>query len=352
MATLWLAYIALIYVNDIPGGTGFVTFAAALGMAMATMPQLSVTLLFVPAAGSVLFTGLVYIFVMPKLSSFAELGALIFAATFAICYLFSAPRQALGKALGLALFVVIIGVDNQQSYSFLSVADTALMLPAVFLLLAITAYIPYSPLPERAFLRLSGRFFRSCAYLITTIRRDPQRPQTRAERWRKAFHERAMTTLPTKLGVWAHVIDTRAQAGTEPGQAQAMVTNLQALTYRMQELLEASGNPQAQTLVRELLTDLGAWRLALQGIFQQLSANPAVGKQEAFRIRLDGTLDQMEERIKEILAAAPAGQLSDQDAENFYRLLGAFRGISEVVVDFAGSAGDVDWARWREERFA
>jgi uncharacterized membrane protein YccC len=352
MATLWLAYLALIYVNDIPGGTGFVTFAAALGMAMATMPQLSVTLLFVPAAGSVLFAGLVYIFVMPKLSSFAELGALIFAATFAFCYLFYAPRQALGRALGLALFVVIIGVANQQSYNFLSVADTALMVTLIFLLLAITAHIPYSPLPERAFLRLSGRFFRSGECLITTLRRDPQRPPTRLERWKQAFHEREVATLPTKLGVWARIIDTKARPGTAPGQAQAMVTNLQALSYRMQELLEASGDPKARLLVRELLAEVGVWRLAVQRTFQQLSINPASGEREAFRGRLDGFLDQLEERIKEALAAAPEGQLNDQDAENFYRLLGAFRGVSEVLIDYAASAGDIDWARWREERFA
>jgi hypothetical protein len=252
----------------------------------------------------------------------------------------------------LALFVVIIGVANQQSYSFLSVADTALMVALIFLLLAITAHIPYSPLPERAFVRLSGRFFRSGACLITTLRRDPQRPPTRLERWKQAFHEREVATLPTKLGVWAHIIDTKARPGTAPGQAQAMVTNLQALSYRMQELLEASGDLQARLLARELLADVGTWRLAVQRTFQHLSVNPASGEQEAFRSRLDGILDQLEERTKEALAAAPEGQLSDQDAENFYQLLGAFRGVSEVLVDYAGSAGEVDWARWREERFA
>jgi uncharacterized membrane protein YccC len=350
--TLWLAYLALIYVNDIPGGTGFVTFSVVLGMVMATMPQLSITLLFVPAAGSVLFAGLVYIFVMPKLSSFVGLGVLIFAATFAICYLFAAPRQALGRALGLALFVVIIGVANQQSYSFLSVANTALMIALVFPLMAITAYIPHSPLPERAFVRLLGRFFRSAECLITTLRRDQQRPPNQLERWKQAFHEREVATLPAKLGVWAHIIDTKVRPGTGPGQARAVVANLQALSYRMQELLEASGNPQAQLLTQELLADVGAWRLAVQRIFQHLSVDPASGEQEAFRSRLDGFLGEMEERIKVALSAVPEGQLKDHDAENFYQLLGAFRGVSEVLIDYAGSAGEIDWTRWREERFA
>ena len=80
----------------------FVAMASPLGMALATTPQLSISLLFVPAATSVLFAGVLYIFVMPLLTSFAGLGLMIFAATFAICYLFAAPRQTLGRAFGLA----------------------------------------------------------------------------------------------------------------------------------------------------------------------------------------------------------------------------------------------------------
>ena len=110
---------------------------------------------------------------MPQLSSFIGLGLLIFAATFAICYLFAEPRQMLGRALGLAMFVTIASISNEQSYNFLSVANTALMFPLIFLLLAITAYIPCSPRPERAFVRLLGRYFRSSEYLMSAMRWDP-----------------------------------------------------------------------------------------------------------------------------------------------------------------------------------
>ena len=30
----------------------------------------------------------------------------------------------------------------------------------------------------------------------------------------------------------------------------------------------------------------------------------------------------------------------------------AYRGVSEALVEYAGSAGDIDWSSWREERFA
>jgi hypothetical protein len=351
MATLWLVYLAVLYVDGIPGGAGLVSMAGPFGMTMATRPQLSVSLLFLPIAASVLFGSLVYIFVMPQLSSFIGLGLMIFAVTFAICYLFAAPRQVLGRAFGLAMFVTIASISNEQTYSFLSVATTALMFPILFLALAITAYFPFSLRPERVFFRLLDRFFRSCEHLISTTRWDPIRNPARLDRWKKAFHIFEVSTLPRKLGTWAPHINTTALSGASPQQVQALVTNLQALAYRMQALLETRGNPQAPFLVQELLADIRAWRLKVQETFQRLSGDPAAGEREAFRTSLAEILGHLEERIKGTLDTAPEGQLSDQDGENFYCLLGAYRGVSEALVEFAGSAGSVDWAKWREGRF-
>ena len=352
MLILWLAWLALIYVNDIPGGSGVVSMATAIGIVLANMPQMAVWQLFKPVATSVLFAGVLYIFVMPQLWSFTGLGLLIFAATFTICYLYAAPQQMLGRAFGLAMFVVIAGISNEQTYSFLSVANTAMMFPIAFLIFVVTAYIPFSPRPERAVLRLLGRFFRSSEYLMSTLRWDPGRSPTCLDRWRKAFHAREVSTLPTKLGIWSPHIDTRVLPGTSPQQIQSLMTNLQVLSYRMQELLEAGGSPQAQLLVQVLLADFRAWRLRVQETFLHLSEDPAAGEQEAFRTRLADKMKHLEERIRDVLEETADGQLSDRDGENFYRLLGAYRGVSEALVDYAGSAGEIDWACWREERFA
>ena len=349
---LWMAWLTLIYVNDIPGGTGLVGFAGSLGIAIANMPQLPVSKLFVPATTSVLFAAFVYIFIMPKLSSFIGLSLLIFAATFAICYLFAEPRQMLGRALGLAMFVVIASISNEQSYDFLSVANTALMFPVIFLIFAITAYIPVSPRPERVFLRLLGRFFRSSEYLMSVMRWETPQPLTRLERWRKAFHAREVATLPAKLATWAPHIDNAVLPGTTPQQVQTLVTSLQTLTYRMQHLLEEHDTPQAQFLVKELFAEFRGWRLRLLSVLQGLTKDPAGEESDALRARLDGLLERLEEKIKATLNKTAEAQFSNQDAEEFYRLLGAFRGVSEALVDYAGNADAIDWESWREERFA
>ena len=350
MVTLWLAYLLWIY-TEIPGGVGFVVIAGSLGMAVASMPQVPVSLLFVPAAVSVAFASILYILVMPQLASFVGLGLMIFAVTFAICYLFAAPRQMLGRAFGLAMFVTIAGISNEQSYNFLSVANTAMMFPLVFALLAITAYIPVSTRPEQAYQRLLARFFRSCEYLMSTLRWDPTRSPSALDRWKRAFHVREVATLPAKLGAWSMAIDTKALPGTTPQQVQALTNRLQALTYRMQELLEARQSPQADLLVRELLADVRAWRLAVQGIFQGLARDPAAVPASGLRERLTAKLDHLEQRIEATLNKAADGELTERDGESFYRLLGAYRGLSEATINYAASAGGIDWSRWHEARF-
>ncbi len=346
MAGMWLAYLVWIY-TMVPGGTGFVIMVSVIGLKMASMPQVSVWQLLLPAEISITFAGLLYIFVMPKLTSFAGLGLMIFIVVFAICYLFSAPRRGMGRMLGLIMFVTIIGVTNQQTYSFLSVATTVLMFVLVLALLAFTAYIPVSPRPEKAFLRLLGRFFRSCEYLMSTMRWNPQQRVTWLDRWRKNFHTREVSTLPRKLENWAPHINT----AISQQQVQTIVTNLQALSYRMQELLDERGNPQAQFLVQELLADIRAWRIRVQETFQRLAEDPSAGKRKAFRTRLIEIMGHLDERIQGKVDKAADGQFNDRDGENFYRLLGAYRGVSEALGDCIESTGVIDLASWHEERF-
>jgi len=351
MVVLWLAFLALVYVADVPGGAGLVSMCGGMGIALTNMPQIPVSKLFKPAATSVLFAGFLYIFVMPKLSSFIGLGFLIFGTTFAICYLFAAPQQGLGRALGLAMFVTIASISNEQSYSFLTVATTALMFPVLFLIMTVTAIIPFYLQAEAVALRLLGRFFRSGEYLMSVMSWESPQAATRLERWRRAFHAREVATLPTKLGSWLPHVDTGVLADTSPKELQELVNSMQSLTYRMQQLLDKHGVPQSKTLAQELHEDFRAWRLEMQSFFLNLSENPVVGDWQALRVRIDGVMANLEGRIKEGLDKTGDSQLNEQEAVNFYLLLGSCRGVSEALVDYAGNADAIDWAGWREERF-
>ena len=348
---LWLAYLAMIYVPDIPGGSALVSMAGVFGMILAGTPQLPVSKMFMPVACSVLYGAVIHIFVMPQLSSFYELGLLLFATIFGMCYLFAAPQQALSKVFGMALFIKVASINNQQTYSFLGVTTTAMLFMIIFLLLAFIVNIPFSARPEKVLLRLLGRYFRSCGYLIHNMHRNTQKHETRFDRWQKNYHMHQVGSLPKKMGVWARFIDTKVLPGTEPPQIQAVLTGLQAFSYRMQELLTESGKVQSPFLLQELRADIKDWRGKVGETLQRLADELDAGDKETLSKRLATLVDHLEQRIEETLDRASEKQLSEQDNENFYQLLGAYRGVSEALVEYVGSAHAIDWNRWQEERF-
>jgi len=307
-----------------------------------------VRLLYAPVTVGILLASFLYIFVMPQLSSFAGLGSMIFLATFYICYRYASPQQALGRAFGLGMLVVLISVSNQQTYNFLSVANTALMFPLLFLLLNVVSYIPYSPRPERALLRLLTRYFRSAEFLLS---QPASSDKTAMASRREAFHRQELASLPGKLNTWVTHADPGVLGSASVQQLPGLVNRLHALSYRLQELQEARGLPQSAQLTNALKTDMLAWRERVLDIMQQLSRDPAYRKRLE-RGRLDNLLTGVENRIRQCLDSKTESELSSADEQNFYRLLGAYRGTSEALLDFAQQAAKVDWTPWYEERFA
>ena len=160
-----------------------------------------------------------------------------------------------------------------------------------------------------------------------------------------------MATLPQAIEDWGKSVDIRALPGTSAEQVGALTDKLQALSNRMQELLETRADPQAPLLVRELLTDLRVWRLGVQATLELFSRDPAAASVDHLREHLAGKLEHLEGRIEETLNKAAEGEVSDLDGERFYRLLAAYRGLSDAVVAYAGSAQGIDWEPWRDSRF-
>ena len=136
-------------------------------------------------------------------------------------------------------------------------------------------------------------------------------------------------------------------------KVQALVNSIEALAYRMKELLEVREQPQAELVVRELLDELRAWRLAILQQIHLWAENPEAGAKQGtdLQARLTERLTRLEEYVEETFDKANEDELDVTDYENLYRLLGSFRGLSEAGVQFVGIAREVDWGQWREARF-
>ncbi len=352
VATLWVAFFVWVYV-DPPGHQTFVqmTVTFAMGAAMLNLPRAS--MLFMPFVYGSVVGGVAYVFVMPQLSGYTELGAMIFVVTAAIYYLFSEPRQGLMKTACIIAFLVLISVQNEQSYNFAAYANSVAMILLSVALLIVMSYIPTSPRPEKVFLRLFARFFRHIDLLLSQIALDWEQKAGIGQRLRVSLYRGDLMELSQKLAASGQRIDSRSFPDNSPEKVQALVTSLAALAFRMKELVDSVESPQAELLVRELLDDLRAWRLVIQQQICLWAEDPeAAARQGAdLQDRLNQRLAKLEARIEETFAATRAGELDAKDYENFYRLLGDFRGLSEAGVAFVGNAESVNWAQWREARF-
>ena len=347
---MWLAFLLWVYV-DPPNGSGVVTFSVSLGMAVALLPQIRLTMLFLPIVLSILFAGVLYLFVMPHLSGFSQLGLMIFVTTFGIGYLFDKPQQALAKAFGLAFFCVITSISNDQTYSFVRVADTMTMSLLVIAVLIVAAYVPVSPRPEKNFLRLVKRFFRQSEFIMSSLPIGRDRPKGPLVRWKMMLYRNDLLELPQKLEVWGRMIDHRILPDTSAEQVRELIDSLHALAYRIKDLVEAREQQQAAFLVRELLQDVRDWRVAIEQIFQNWAQLPTTDDGGDLGKRLQIKRQKMEQRISETMANPESKTLSAVDYENFYRLLGSFRGLSETLVNYATVVNRMSLSQWRESRF-
>jgi uncharacterized membrane protein YccC len=348
---LWLALLIALYVPDVPDAVVFIVLTNAISMALCVAPQAPIVSMFLSVLFGIALGGAINLLLMPHLTSFAELGIVIFAVVFLICYLFHRPTQAAGKSVVLATVVLVMGIANEQNYNFLNVANLAMVVPLIFAVLAVAAHFPISFRAEHVFLRLLGRFFRACACLASTLHLDPAKPPRRWQRVRRAWHLGDLAKVPGKLAIWASALPAAALGQSTTKQVHALVDSLQALSYRMQDLIETGATPQSQVLARELLSDVHGWGVGLQHLFGNLSEQPEAADFADFRSRLDMLLVRLEGQIEKAVAGVDRASISALENENSIRLLGALRGVSEALVNFAKQSGEIDWARLREARF-
>ena len=349
MATLWTAFLIWFYI-DPPGHESFVEFATIVAMGSA-MVRLNPTSFFAPFIVLTLLAGILYVFVMPHLSGYPQLGVMIFCAIFAIYYLFWQPRQGLAKSIGAAMLLNVIAVQNQQTYNFVGFSNTVVMIALAVTIAVVIWYVPPSPHPEKVFLRLLARFYRHSEYLLSRMVLDGEQKTGWTGRLKSKIYRNDLLGLPQKISVYGGQIDQRLFPSNTPGNVQTLVNSLAALALRIKDLVDAHEYPQASLLVRELLDDVKAWRMTIEGLFQKWSDDPASEPDGDLQDRLAAKLKEMETRINRTLSRAEQGELSEADYKNFYRLIGSFRGLSESVAEHAKLAQTIDWAYWKEARF-
>jgi len=346
---LWIAFLIWVYI-DPPGHASFMYLSLVLGQAT-LMSGGSATAMLLPFAVGSAGVGVLYVFVMPHLSGFVELGMLIFIVTFAIYYLFAQPQQGMARLGAMIPFLTFTSLQNQQTYSFADFANSTAMIMLAIALIVATEYLFTSPRPEKVFLRLLARFFQHSEFLLSRLALDGGRKRRLAELWKTAYYHNDLLELPEKLAKCEQHIDYRTFPNNTPEQVQALVTSLQDLAYRIKALVDVRKLPQAELLVSQLRDDLRTWRIKVEDQFHGWSEDPTARPEGDLQAGLATKLAGLEARVKEMVDLAPQGELSDEDYKNFYQLLGSYRSLTESVVEHARLAERFDFGQWREARF-
>jgi uncharacterized membrane protein YccC len=346
MAAIWTGFLVWVYF-DPPGHASLMLLPTIFAFVVAQHPWMKLTPVMRAFAVALPIGVLVYVFIMPRLSSYVELGPLIFTFSFVSCYFF----PGLGRTAGLVALITMVPIQNQQSYSFAALANSYIYVMIGISLAMAVSYITFTHRPEKAFLHLLGRFFRSSEFAVSRLAAERRGTANMVERWRRDYHRQQLRTLPHKLAAWGGAIDHGQFPANSREQVESLVTQLQALAYRLRELVEAGEAPQADLLVRELLDDVRAWRRVLQEGFRDAAEAPEIGPEGFLRERVATRLASLEKRTCEAMDQAGEGELTSENYESFYGLLGGYRGVSEAALSYVGVAGKVNWDQWRESRF-
>ena len=236
-ATVVAGFCLWVFVNP-PGHTSWVMLPPIVAMMVAGRQQLSAKVFIGPTAIALALGITIYVFVLPRLSTFAELGVVLFVAMFAVNYF----MQGIGQFAGMVGVLMGISVQHHQAYSFAAMANSYIFTLGSFVLVYAMSYMIQSPRPEKAVLSLVRRFFRNAGFLIASTSGERSGRRGWFSRWRVAWHRRELSSLPNKIQAWSKAIDYGAFPSNAPDRIDALVGRMQAIAYRIDELLESRGS--------------------------------------------------------------------------------------------------------------
>ena len=222
--TFWVAAAIWIQFNP-PGGFMFVTLCTVL-VPLVSYTPVTPKILFILLSLGFAFALPAYVFLLPQLTHWLELGAFMFAYAFLGFYVFQGP-----VSIFFMLGLFTLGIQNTMNYNFdviMLVVLTFYMLCAV---LIITTHFPFTSKPERLYAHLYRRFFRACAREL-----EIDHSTTGLRQWWCRLHSGNRSLLLARLHSWGERIDGSYFGADTPAAVKAMGQACDLLQGQLQVL--------------------------------------------------------------------------------------------------------------------
>ena len=348
-----LAFWIYIFVPDFPGGDSVVLLPTIIAMFMSMKPTTPTGLIQIMGTLVLVIAGILHMVVMPKLSSYVGLSAVLLVYMFIGAYLFSKPAYAPLRFQALGFVAMILQITNQQVYSFYYVANTLIVYQMPYILLWITRSWPVSFWPEAAFQRLLRRYMASFRYLVEDLRRDPVPPEPGW--WKRqlhAYHLRNLLRTPDRIAAWVDAMSASAMSADEKKYGQALRLSLYELSIQMRDLSRLRREVSySNDAFCHLHPTIRAWRDALEKLAEHFRDSPAaLPAASDSTMQLNELLAQLRITLRETLEGGVEAPDSSTGGA-LLRELSAYRRLSETLIGASLQATALNWGRIRETRF-
>ena len=347
------AYFYWIYFNP-PTGPSIPMMAGIIGMVAAMSglgPQALGKLLIAMLVAIWVVVAPLYFFVMPALTTGFDILSLIFVVTFILGYL--GGRQPIMKSVFLVMFVMMTGISNQQTYSFIGLADAGLMMLLVLGGVPVLQMLVSPTRPEQILMRSLRRFFHGCERIIGEF--SLYRPEDRAKgvKARKRLYESMVLPVPGQLQAVEKALEYKLFPENTPDKVKGLVDNLQGIAFRLQALEIAHGRMVSHS--PDLMEPFGPLghqlEERLQRIFETWARFEGSDPLDEERAALQEISHNLEQRLDTWEETGESNLPDDQVSQDLYSMLGGLRGLVGAMEETQNSIRQINWGQWSEVRF-
>jgi len=350
-AICWIVgYAFWVYVNP-PGGPGIPMMGAIFGLMMVMAPANLFGLLIVLLLSMFVAVAPVYLFLMPTLDSGFGLLALIFVYTFVFGYL--GGRSPILKIGPLAMFVMMVDINNQQSYSFIALVTAGLVM-LLGISIVVIVHRLLSPMhPEKILLRSVRRFLAGSARIVDDFRLRSPRQQNRGRKRRKRVFETAILPISAQLLSLEKNLDYPLFPDNTQEKVQHLVDSLQSIRLRLQTLEASYTTAEAESpeLMRSLDSVNEKWRGRIHSVFKKWARL----EQTDILIKEWNTQSDLSEELKQQLGRLQQEKGSDdfdgQALRNIYTVMGSTQSLLDAMKELGDNMKQINWDQWAVSRF-
>ena len=331
---------------DPAGHMFWVQIPPTVALIVVAIPQMKTNGMIVPAILIYPIFMATDFIIMPQLSKMTELAPLLFVSMFCVFYFFKGPYRVLGVVAVTTKMII----NNTQVYDFSSSTNMLIVSLGSYILVYMFSYILSSPRPQRALLSLTRRYFRSAEFLISEIQSNEKRSHW-AE-FKTAFYRYELRTLPLKIKAWSRAINHKHYPNNSVDEIGELLVNIYSLTSSLEEWFVASHLKQPKHILTETREELVKWHAGIERVFkdynQNLGSSLSTQMENALiehTTNLESIINKHEAKIKQL-------DISEQEKEDFYRLIGSYLGLNRSLISYAKAAEQINWKHWEEEVFA